>query len=185
MALGFNEQQTTAARHMRDPVPHGAPAWPPASLLGTLPGQLGELADVSTLRALPDDLAAGAFPAWEVAREHIHARWTEATDPANLQPRVPKPMRDAAALITRTAPPGMTRVEADELINRLNGNYNLRIQAVFRGILRSDADETEKARLIAEQADEFGLEAAPPPEPLPAITTEDVNLVCWLAVSPA
>ena len=139
-------------------------------------------ADVTTIRSLPDNVGAEAFRAWEVARDHILARWTEATDPANLQPRVPKPMRDAAALITRTTPPDMTRVEADDLVNRLNGNYNQRIQAVFRGIVRSDTDDTEKARQIAERADEFGLEAAPAPEPLPAITSEDVNLVCWLAV---
>jgi hypothetical protein len=166
--------------------------WMPVSAVDdpTNGGIAGELltclakahADVSTIRELPDELASGVFRAWEVARGHIHARWTEATDPAKLQPRVPKPMRDAAALITRTTPPEMTRVEADELVNRLNGNYNQRIQAVFRAILRSDDHDTEKARQLAEQADEFGLQAAPAPEPLPAITTDDVHLVCWLAV---
>jgi hypothetical protein len=49
--------------------------------------------------------------------------------------------------------------------------------------LRSDADDAEKARQIAERADEFGLEATPPPEPLPAISKDDIHLVCWLAVA--
>lgn len=140
-------------------------------------------ADVSTVRVLSDDRAAGAFRAWEAARRHIHARWSEATDPASLQPRVPKPMRDAAALITRTAPPGMSRVDADDLVNRLNGNYNQRVQAIFRAIVRSETEDDEKARRIAEQADDLGLVATPPPDPLPAITLDDVHLVCWLAVA--
>lgn len=142
-------------------------------------------ADVATIRHLSGEAAGAVFAAWETARAHIHARWTEATDPANLQPRVPKPMRDSAALITRTTPPGMTRIDADELVNRLNGNFNLRVQAVFRAILRSDASDTEKAGLIAAKADEFGLQSAPPPVPLPAITIDDVHLVCWLAIDPA
>lgn len=94
-------------------------------------------------------------------------------------------MRGAAELVTRITPTGMTRTAADELVARLNGNYNQRTQAAFRGVIRSDASEQGRADHVAELADEFGLQPAPPPQPLPAIHLDDVHLVCWPAVSNA
>jgi|1186.fasta_scaffold1085092_1 hypothetical protein len=79
----------------------------------------------------------------------------------------------------------MTRTAADELVARLNGNYNQRTQAAFRGVMRADTPEQDRADRIAELANEFGLQPAPPPQPLPAINVDDVHLVCWLAVSSA
>jgi len=79
----------------------------------------------------------------------------------------------------------MTRTAADELVARLNGNYNQRTQAAFRGVMRSDASDQSRADRVAGLADEFGLQPAPPPQPLPAIHLDDVHLVCWLAVSNA
>jgi hypothetical protein len=92
-------------------------------------------------------------------------------------------MRDAAELVTRITPTGMTRTAADDLVARLNGNYNQRTQAAFRGVMRSDASEQERADRFSELADEFGLQPAPAPQPLPAIHLDDVHLVCWLAIS--
>ncbi len=159
-----------------------AGAEPSGDLLGCL---ARAHAEPTTPRHLDEQAHTLAYDAWDVARAHIHKEWQFATDPANLQPRVPKPMRDAAELITRIAPAGMTRAAADELVARLNGSYNQRIQAAFRGVMRSEATEQERADRVAELADEFGLQPAPPPQPLPAITVDDVHLVCWLAVSSA
>jgi hypothetical protein len=94
-------------------------------------------------------------------------------------------MRDAAELITHIAPAGMTRAAADDLVARLNGNYNQRTQAAFRGVMRSEVTEQERADRVEELAVEFGLQPAPPPQPLPAIHVNDVHLVCWLAISNA
>lgn len=167
-------------------VPLGAEGAAGAEPSGDLLGCLARAhAEPTTPRHLDEQAHTLAYDAWDVARTHIHKEWQFATDPANLQPRVPKPMRDAAELITRIAPAGMTRAAADELVARLNGNYNQRIQAAFRGAMRSEATEQERADRVAELADEFGLQSAPPPQPLPAITVDDVHLVCWLAVSSA
>jgi hypothetical protein len=140
-------------------------------------------AEPTSPRHLDADTHMLAYEAWAIARADIHEKWQFATDPANLQPRVPKPLRDAAELVTRVTPTGMTRAAADDLVARLSGNYNQRTQAAFRGAMRSEASDQERADRIAELADEFGLQPAPPPRPLPAIHLDDVHLVCWLAVS--
>ncbi len=43
-----------------------------------------------TPRHLLDEAYQGAFPAWEIARDHALARWLELTDSTNLMPEVPK-----------------------------------------------------------------------------------------------
>ena len=59
-----------------------------------------------TERVLPESVADLAYDAWEVARGHIFERWLEAADPANTQPAIPKPMRDAADLLRSHPPKG-------------------------------------------------------------------------------
>ena len=50
-------------------------------------------------RALTDAAYDGAFDAWAVARDHVYEEWMRLTDPMNLQPDVPKAMRDASDLV--------------------------------------------------------------------------------------
>jgi len=52
-------------------------------------------------------------------------------------------------------------------------------------VLLTATPAVEQVRAISVVVAELGLEPSPPPEPLPAITEEDVHLVCWLAITPA
>lgn len=142
-------------------------------------------ANVATGRLLDDETHELAYAAWEAARADIYAEWMAATDHRNLQPEVPKPMRDAATIVTLSQPVGLTRAQADRLVEALSAPYPPRIQGVFRSILRTDANEQQKADRIAEEAARLGLEPSPPPEPLPVIAVEDIHLVCWQAIVPA
>ena len=140
-------------------------------------------ADPDTERVLAADTHRSAYSAWALARRDIYESWTRATDPANLLPEIPRPMRDAVALLTNQTPAGMTRQRADELAAALSAAYPPRIQAVFRAVLRTDATDQHKADRIAHEAERLGLQPSPPPEPLPIIAEEDVHLVCWMAVA--
>lgn len=142
-------------------------------------------ADAQTERVLDEETHQLAYSAWTCAQQDIYAEWMRATDHRNLQPEVPKPMRDAAAIVTAHQPTGMGRIDADRLVEAISAPYPPRIQAVFRTILRTDASEQRKADRIAEEAARLGLEPSPPPEPLPVIAEEDIHLVCWQAVTPA
>jgi superfamily II DNA or RNA helicase len=135
-----------------------------------------------TARLLPDDLLESAYDAWRLAVEDIVEQWNAASDPLALAPEVPKVMRDAAELVRATPPAGWTREQTDALVDRLEDAYPERIQRQIREAMRSADDPIEQATAVAVRVDELGLEPSPPPEPLPVITSDDVHLVCWLAI---
>jgi hypothetical protein len=142
-------------------------------------------ADATTVRVLSDAQRQGAFAAWAVARDDVFAAWRRGEDARNLQPPVPKPMRDAAALLRRTAPPaGMSQDEIDEAIDAIEAPYGARILRMFRELLTNGQTELERASGVLALVRELGLRPAPAPEPLPVITEDDIHLVCWVAVSP-
>ena len=137
-----------------------------------------------TERALDSETHHLAYDAWEMARHHIFAEWQKATDPFNLQPKVPKAMRDAAALL-RSHPPGdIPQEELEWLIDAVEAPYGARIERALRGALRSSDDPARQAVAVAEEVKRLGLSPSPAPEPLPLIEIEDVHLVCWLAIVP-
>ena len=83
-------------------------------------------------------------------------------------------------------PQEMTQEDADALVERLEDAWPERIQKSIRDAMRAHPeDPVEQVRAVSLVVAELGLEPSPPPEPLPAITEEDVHLVCWLAIAPA
>jgi superfamily II DNA or RNA helicase len=138
-----------------------------------------------TVRSLPDEVMEAAYGAWELAAAEIVERWNESSDPLALAPELPKIIREAADLIRTTPPSGWTREQADALVDRLEDAYPERIQRQIREAMRSSDDPIEQATAVAEKVEELGLEPSPAPEPLPAITQDDVHLVCWIAIDPS
>lgn len=138
----------------------------------------------TTRRVLDDESHRLAFDASTAARENIVAEWNLAADPANLQPAVPKAMRDAAALVRSDRPPSMTLEEADRLIDVLQAPYPERTLKQVRRVLTSADDATAKVEALGRLATDLGLEPSPALEPLPEIEVDDVHLVCWLAMVP-
>lgn len=108
-----------------------------------------------------------------------------ATDPRNLQPEVPKAMRDAAEHIRRQPPSTYDQQEVDCLIDTLNAPYPERVRKQVRDITTDDSLPAEaKSAALAELVDRLALTPAPDPQPLPLVETEDINLICWLAIVP-
>lgn len=140
--------------------------------------------DADTVRVLDDETHMRAYEAWERARRDIYEAWQHATDPANLQPRVPKPMRDAAELLRANPPPEVAQRELDRLCDAIEAPYGTRIQRLIRAALGSFDVPLDQAREVVRVVTELGLEPSPAPEPLPVIGLDDVHLVCWLAVVP-
>jgi hypothetical protein len=124
-----------------------------------------------------------AFDAWATAKDHIHRAWMFNADPANLARSVPKVMRDAAELV-RSNGAGLGERQ-DELIDRLEAPYSSRIQRTVRELLNVEGrtPQEQVAELLG-LADRLNLVRQPAPEPLPAITLDDIHLICWTAIVP-
>jgi superfamily II DNA or RNA helicase len=135
-----------------------------------------------TPRLLDDDTANGAYSAWTRAVDDIVEKWNEAADPANLAPSIPLAMHRAAELVREHRPIEMTIEASEKLIDALQAPYPERIVRLIRSVLSTNAVPEEIVRLIEKTVSDLGLEPTPPPTPLPEITSEDVHLICWIAL---
>ncbi len=137
-----------------------------------------------TTRVMPESSADLAYDAWEVARDHIYDRWIEATDPANMQPAIPKPMRDAADLLRRHPPKDLDTDRLRRLLDTIEAPYDTRTQRMMRRTLDQDGTVKERVAGVIQLVDDLGLEPPPPVEVLPEIDEVDINLVTWMALVP-
>ena len=137
-----------------------------------------------TERALDEEVHTAAYAAWAVAREDIYRQWMVASDPRNLQPEVPKVMRDAAELV-RANPAGWDVAKVDRLVETLESPYSERVRKEIREALRSSDVAADVAIALEDVTQRLGLRPPQPPEPLPLIDLDDIHVVCWQAITPA
>lgn len=133
----------------------------------------------------PDALQENVYDFWDAAQTDVLAEWMRETDPANLQPKV-RPLNLRVAEFIRANP----AVDVpDEQVNRaldiLESPWPRREEVMLR-------DWFEDRKLTGAALTAFlinriaaaGLEPVEPPPPLPPISTEDIQLLCWLALEP-
>ena len=141
--------------------------------------------DRSTYAELPDPAYEGVFDAWPEARRAIWRSWSRLTDPANLQPDVKGVLRRASDLV-RDTPSPLSVTDRDKVAVALAQRWPLRISREVGRILEDDGlSLSDKAVQLRSLVDAEGLEAPPPPVPLPPIDEDDVRLVAWMAVLPS
>lgn len=140
--------------------------------------------DRSTYAELSEPAYSGVFDAWPEARRVIWQSWMRLTDPANLQPDVKGVLRRAANLV-RDSQSSLSAIERDKVAVGLAQRWPLRISREVGQIL-DDSTRTVPDRVVALQTlvTAEGLEAPPPPVPLPPIEEDEVRLVAWMAVIP-
>ena len=137
----------------------------------------------ATPRVLSEQVAAGVFAAWEVARVDVVEKWNFLADKANLEPKLPRELERAAEILRSHAPTKLTRDELDRALDTICAPYPERTIRTFRVARKSSDDPGEQAEAILGVIEELGLQPYAAPEPLPEITEDDVYLVCWLALS--
>jgi hypothetical protein len=140
--------------------------------------------DRGTYAELSDAAYDAAFDAWPEAQQAIWRSWMRLTDPANLQPDVKGILRRAADFVRDGASP-LSHDERTRVAVALSQRWPLRISREVGRILDDTAvPVAERVLALRALVDAEGLEAPPPPEPLPPIELEDVRLVAWTAVIP-
>ena len=98
-------------------------------------------AEEDTERILDDGTYMRAYEAWSLAKEDIYEKWEFLTHPKNVQPSVPKAMRDALEILRKTPPANMNESEINILINSLESDYGMRIQRRIREAIQSGTSD--------------------------------------------
>ncbi len=141
--------------------------------------------DRSTYAELSEPAYSGVFDAWPEARRAIWRSWMRLTDPANLQPDVKGVLRRAADLVRDGQSP-LTNEERTRVAVALSQRWPIRISREVGRILDDTVvPVSERILTLRALVEAEGLEAPPPPVPLPPIEEDEVRLVAWIAVIPA
>jgi hypothetical protein len=131
-------------------------------------------------RGAPDAPQAVYAP-WQDARRDIFEEWSFQTDPINLQPRVRPLMKRAAELVRRLPPAGIDQEGVDLLANSLEAPWGARIENQIREAMGEALNAAASVRVVA-AIKRLKLQPFQAPEPLPPISVEEVELVCWMGV---
>lgn len=131
----------------------------------------------------PGRLQKRVYEFWDVAQDDIWSDWMRETDPVNLQPRVRPLNLRVAEFIRANSPRDMSDDRLNLALDILESPWPRREEVMLRGWFDKDnVDGVAHARSLIEQILETGLEPVEPPQPLPPIKPDDINLICWLGI---
>ena len=94
-------------------------------------------------------------------------------------------MATAAEIVRGNRPDRLSQDRVDQIVDTLQAPYPERILRTIRTAMRQSDEPARQAELIVQVIDDLGLQPYVAPDPLPDITDEDVNLVCWQAIVPS
>ena len=139
-----------------------------------------------TPRLVPKELEEDRiFDLWNIAQSHIWRSWMIETDPANLQPKLRPLNRKAAEFIRANAPPEIDATRITQALDVLESPWPRREEMMLREWYE---DETRtgaaKSAFLIDKILETGLEPFREPPALTPIRVEEIELVCWTAISP-
>jgi len=166
-------------------------AWRPKGDDETIVSELGSCPRIvecepETSRVVPAELEKDRiFDLWDAAQNHIWRSWMIETDPANLQPKLRPLNRRAAEFIRANAPPEVDSVRITQALDVLESPWPRREEIMLREWYD---DETRvgatKTAYLIDKILETGLEPFREPPTLIPIRIDEIELVCWMAISP-
>ena len=138
----------------------------------------------TTTRVLSEEVVEAAYGAWERGRQDILDAWAYETDPANLQPKVRRLNRDVAGFLRNIPPSEVELPKFEAVLDAIEAPWSMREERQLRTVWeREYSSASAKASALIEEVERIGVEPHHAPDPLPPIETDDVNLVCWMALT--
>ena len=140
--------------------------------------------DPTSERYLPEEARDGVYDAWNIARDDIFQQWLRQVDPRNIQPDIPKILREVTEHLADHPPDNTDQEGSERARSAVGAPLSRREQREFREIYNDDAlDPREKSNLFVEKVDELGLEPFESPDPKPRIRKDDIQLICWMVIT--
>ncbi len=107
------------------------------------------------------------------------------TDPANLQPKLRPLIRRVAEFIRANPPADMDAVRITQALDVLESPWPRREEIMLREWFDDETRAgTAKAAYLIDNILETGLEPFREPPILAPIHLDEIELVCWMAISP-
>ncbi|HZR77009.1 helicase-related protein [Bradyrhizobium sp.] len=126
------------------------------------------------------------FDLWGAAQFHIWQSWMIETDPANLQPKLRPLNRKAAEFIRANPPAEVESLRITQALDVLESPWPRREEIMLREWFNDETRTgTEKAAYLIDRVLETGIEPFREPPTLAPIRMDEIELVCWMALTPS
>lgn len=165
--------------------------WRPLGGQDAIVGELGSClrlgeCEPETPRVVPSILEEDRiFDLWNAARKHIWRSWMIETDPANLQPKLRLLNRKVAEFIRNNVAKETDAGRIARALDIVESPWPRREEMLLREWFFDETRTgTDKALYLIDRILETGLEPFHQPPILPTIRMDEIELVCWLAISP-
>lgn len=135
-----------------------------------------------TPRHLPADRLPLVYEAWKRAQDDVYKEWLWATDPKNLQPRIPALFREVGAHLRAHPPTGMSQPELEELLKAVEAPWGQRYAREVRSAFEGAGTPEARSLAVVAKVRELGLQPYVMPKPLGVVELDEVSLVCWMVV---
>ena len=124
-----------------------------------------------------------AYEAWMHAKSSIFDWWQLQTDPANLQPTIPKINRDVSDFLYSNPPRDIDHEAFNLILSSVEAPWRERDCRLLREIWKLEFDsDQDKALALCKRIEEIGVEPYVAPKPLVNIEETDINLICWMFI---
>lgn len=125
-----------------------------------------------------------AINMWKLARSDIYQDWMYETDPANIQPTIPKLNREVAEYLRNNPPSDIDDKKFEEYLDIIESPWSRRETNQLRTVFKDESitSNEDRIRLLLETVDRLGIEAMTIQEPLPPIEKEEIHLICWMSI---
>ena len=124
-----------------------------------------------------------AYEAWSHAKNNIFDWWQLQTDPANLQPTIPKINRDVSDFLFSNPPNDIDHEAFNSILSSVEAPWRERDKRLLREIWKHDYDsDQDKAQALCKRIKEIGVEPYVAPKPLVNIEEADIDLICWMYI---
>ena len=124
-----------------------------------------------------------AYEAWIHAKNSIFDWWRLQTDPANLQPIIPKINRDVSDFLFSNPPNDIDHDFFNSILSSVEAPWRIRDQRLLRETWKLEYDsDQDKSIALCKRIKEIGVEPYVAPKPLVNIEKADINLICWMYI---
>lgn len=124
-----------------------------------------------------------AYDAWMHAKKSIFDWWQLQTDPANLQPTIPKINRDVSDFLFSNPPKDIDHEAFNSILSSVEAPWRERDCRLLREIWKLEFNsDQDKAMALCKRIKEIGVEPYVAPKPLVSIEETDINLICWMYI---
>lgn len=141
-----------------------------------------------TVRYIPEEIRDLVYDAWDMAREDIYEQWQQQTEPAEVQPDIPRLFREVGQHLREHWPQSQeyTQEKLEETVASVEAPWGRRYERELREVFEDESlSPVETSRQLVEKVDELGLQPFEAPEPFPPIREQEVKLVCGMAGAPS